>query len=182
MDRNQRGIEAKRLAVGFDRLLETRLARVDHSQVAVGFGGSRREFEESKVLSFGAFEIACVLSGLRALEMLPRRLRRILKAANEYQQRPAGHCRNSGIKLVHVFTKQTFRVLEEQLQRHLNLARVARGRKLAARPARGRRHGAIGVCRRDARVDAEPLQMVEDVKKLGTVLQPGPLGELEVLE
>src|SRR5213594_1045850 len=101
MDRNQRGIEAKRLAVGFDRLLETRLARVDHSQVAVGFGGSRREFEECQVLSFGAFEIACVLSGLRALEMLPRRLRRILKAANE---KPTGHHGYFAIaRLLHAF-------------------------------------------------------------------------------
>src|SRR5262249_14917596 len=59
--------------------------------------------------------------------------------------------------------------------------RVARRSELAERA--GIRHRAIGVGHiTNASVDAEPLQMVEDVEELGAVLQLDPLSEFEVLE
>jgi hypothetical protein len=54
--------------------------------------------------------------------------------------------------------------LEGKLQRHLNLARVASRRKLAASAARGGADRAVGIGRRNACVDAEPLSMVEDLR------------------
>src|SRR5262249_48604401 len=70
---------------------------------------------------------------------------------------------------------------EREFQSHLNLTRVARRRELAERAWIGDFIATVGHVR-DARIDAEPLRMIEDVEELGAVLQFEPLGELEILE